>query len=173
MNLYTDVQRYEKLQHEDFDAIVTGELTHYAIWLEDGLAKIIADFFAKPSRKKQFIGLIVRGESLPFKIEIIRAIIPDFKNQTAAQQLSPLLKRIEAVSTRRNAFAHGFDVTPKSAKAASIHVELIRRAGKNKPFEVTPASHVATMNEMEQLLEAVTSIRKKLNVKPRTRSSGG
>ena len=29
--------RYKKLDRADFDAIATGELTHYAVWLEGSL----------------------------------------------------------------------------------------------------------------------------------------
>ena len=37
--------KYEDLDKADFDAIVTGELTHYALWHEGELNNIIEDYF--------------------------------------------------------------------------------------------------------------------------------
>jgi hypothetical protein len=36
---------YQNLNKEDFDAVVLGEVTHYALWLEDELNNIISDYF--------------------------------------------------------------------------------------------------------------------------------
>jgi len=160
-----DANRYKKLAPEDFDAIVTGELAHYAIWLEDGLVTIISEFFAVPSRKKDFIRLLLHREALTFqdKIEIVGTMVPLYANPVAAMELKVVLKKIEAFKSQRNAFAHGRDVTPESSKGASIHVELVGRTGKGKVIEVTPESHVKTLGEMDQLLEILTSISKRLN----------
>jgi hypothetical protein len=38
---------YNNLSKEDFDAIVTGELTHYTLWMEDEVNEFILDYFLK------------------------------------------------------------------------------------------------------------------------------
>jgi hypothetical protein len=160
------VDRYEKLPHEDFDAIVTGELAHFAIWLENALIDIISDFFAQPTRKLQFKRLLLRREGLTFqdKIDIVRAMIPEFRNPAAAQELKQILNKIESFKADRNAFAHGLDVTPESSKGARIHVEIVTRAGKERTVEVTPESHVRNLKAVEQLLQSLISISKKLDL---------
>jgi hypothetical protein len=44
--------KYEDLSHNDFDAIVTGELTHYALNLEGELIAIITDYFIGSDKKR-------------------------------------------------------------------------------------------------------------------------
>ena len=44
--------KYEDLSHNDFDAIVTGELTQYAINLEGELIDIITEYLKSPENKK-------------------------------------------------------------------------------------------------------------------------
>ncbi len=51
--------KYDDLSHEDFDAIVTGELTHYALWLEGEIINIIADYFiGSDAKRSDFKGSI-------------------------------------------------------------------------------------------------------------------
>ena len=165
MAIDLDANRYKKLSPEDFDALVTGELAHYAIWLEGVLVDIISDFFAKPSRKKDFVRLMLHRDGLTFqqKIEIVRAMLPLFKNIAATKELKALLTKTEAFKADRNAFAHGLDVTPKSLKGTCIHVEIVTRSGKEKRVEVTAESHTGTLEKADALFNDLTSAAKRLN----------
>ena len=158
-------KRYARLDHADFDAIVTGELTHYAIWLEDVLIEVISDYFARPSRKLQFKKLLLRRDGLTFqdKIEIVRAMLPEFKNSAVAQELKQLLTKVENFKSSRNAFAHGHDITPTGTNDSRIHVEIVNRAGKEKIVVVTPESHSKALRELEQLLKSLESVKKRLH----------
>lgn len=74
------------------------------------LSEIIANYFCRPSRKDQFTWLLLRREAMTFqnKIDIVRNMVPEFKNTAAAaaaQELKPLLKRVENFKEKRNAFA--------------------------------------------------------------------
>jgi len=161
---HSDKKKYEGLSHEDFDAIVTGELAHYTIWFDEALVKIISDFLGQPSREDLFKRLLLRREGLTVqdKIEIVSAMIPEFSDSTVAGELKQTLRKIEKFKTDRNAFAHGLDVTPKPLAANAIHIQTVTRAGKEKTIVITPETHVKTIDDAEKLLEAVTSISKKL-----------
>jgi hypothetical protein len=87
---------YEKLSKKDFDAVVTGELTHYAIWLEHGVIDIITDYFlGKSKRREDFKRLILLRDGLTFqdKLEIARAMIPLLEPRASQVGLSSLLKQ--------------------------------------------------------------------------------
>lgn len=121
---------YRRLSREDFDAVVTGELTHYAIWLEDEIVQILADHYSNDVSRSDFVRLILRRDGLTFqhKIEIARATLPLFRDQSAARTLKGLLSKIEAFKGFRNAFAHGLDETPDGVDG-EIHIGLANRAG--------------------------------------------
>jgi hypothetical protein len=154
---------YKKLHREDFDAIVTGELTHYAIWLEDEIVQILADHFSKKPARDDFVRLFLRRDGLTFqhKIEIARASLPLFGDPSAAAKLKVLLTQVEKFKGFRNAFAHGLDQTPDGADG-EIHVGMVNRAGKETIQKVTPESHTAMMESAERLLLDVRSVREKL-----------
>lgn len=155
---------YRALSKEDFDAIVTGELTHYAIRLEDELVGIISDYFVGGSKKRlNFIRLILRRDGLTFqdKIEIVRAMLPQFENPGAASSLKKLLTSVEEFKTLRNAFAHGFDATPTGG-GLSIRVEVVTRSGKEKIVEVSPDTHEELMSNAGKLLADLQRARKSL-----------
>jgi hypothetical protein len=99
----------------ELDALVTGQLTHYALWLEDEVIGIISDYFAVPSKKSDFDRLLLQRDGLTFqdKIEVVRAIVPLFKKREVASKLKSILGKVEKFKQVRNAFAHGRDVTPK------------------------------------------------------------
>ena len=64
---------YQNLNKEDFDAVVTGELTHYALWLEEEVNNIISDYFIMDSKQRsQFKRFLLFRDGLTFqdKIEI-------------------------------------------------------------------------------------------------------
>ncbi|MEZ0605729.1 hypothetical protein ACAX43_26705 [Paraburkholderia sp. IW21] len=156
---------YRRLSKEDFDAIVTGELTHYAIWFEDQIVAILADHFATDAVRSDFVRLFLRRDGLTFqdKIEIARAAVPSFKNRGVAATLPALLTRVETFKSFRNAFAHGIDETPENAGGA-IHVEVVNRAGKAKVVVVTPDSHEAMLESAERLLSQLKEVRDALSV---------
>ena len=155
---------YRDLSKEDFDAIVTGELTHYAIWMENVLIELISKHFCCSENRIDFERLLLRRDGLTFqdKIEIVRAMIPLFRNQPTAQRLRQLLGRVEEFKTNRNAFAHGVDVTPSNNPAGGILVEIVTRSGKEKVVSVSPESHEVTMAEAEALLKELQTARDEL-----------
>ncbi|MBU2768015.1 hypothetical protein HAP94_17995 [Acidithiobacillus ferrivorans] len=155
---------YRNLSKEDFDAIVTGELTHYSIWMENVLIDLISTQFSQPARRVDFERLLLRRDGLTFqdKIEIVRAMLPQFSNKLAAQKLKPLLTKIEEFKAYRNAFAHGTDVTPSNNQDGGIYIEIIARSGKEKLVLVTPESHEITMSEAEALLKELHMLRDEL-----------
>ena len=157
---------YQSRTREDFDAIVTGELTHYAIWLENVLIGVISDFFSPPRLRGHFERLLLRRDRLTFqdKIEIVRAMLPLFHNQGAAGRLKSLLPKVEEFKANRNAFAHGVDVTPSEISPPTIHVEIVTRSGKEKVVEVTPEAHEASLTRAEALLKELQDVRGQLCV---------
>lgn len=157
---------YQSLTREDFDAMVTGELTHYAIWLENVLIGVISDFFSTPKQRGDFERLLLRRDGLTFqdKIEIVRAMLHLFSNQGAAGQLKTLLSKVEEFKATRNAFAHGVDVTPSEIAPPTIHIEIVTRSGKEKVVEVSPKSHQASLVQAEALLKELQNVRMRLCV---------
>jgi hypothetical protein len=156
--------QYEKLDHEDFDAIVTGELTHYALWFEGEINNIISDYFIhRYDRLHVFKRLILYREGLTFqdKIEIVRGLIPNLGEIVEQLNLKSVLNRIEEFKAWRNSMAHGIDCS-NSKEPNKIIVEVVNRSGKEKQIEITPASHRETLKQAENLLTELTEIRKKL-----------
>jgi hypothetical protein len=157
---------YKKLTRDQFDAVVTGELTHYAIWLEEELVGIISGYFAKPDRLKDLSRLLLRRDGLTFqdKIEIVRAMAPLIANEELAGKLRKSLNRIEEFKANRNAFAHGLDVTPKDTLPPTVHIEVVNRAGKEKIVVVTPETHAQELANAESALAEIVSIREEIGV---------
>jgi len=156
--------KYEDLSHEDFDAIVTGELTHYALWLEGEIIDIITDYFIGSDLKRSdFKRLLLLRDGLTFqdKIEIVRAMIPLFSQNTTTVNLKSLLKHVEDFKSWRNALAHGADVSEDDEKP-ELKVEVVTRSGKEKVVRITPKSHEVKMAEAEKLLSDLSAARKAL-----------
>jgi hypothetical protein len=156
--------KYEDLSHEDFDAIVTGELTHYTLWLEDEIADIIVDYFLQSSPKKSdFKRLLLTRDGLTFqdKIDIVRAMIPLFGKSTTTTGLKLLLKHVEDFKSLRNALAHGVDASDNDTKP-ELKVEVVLRSGKKKIVHITPKSHETKVDEVDKLLSDLITARKAL-----------
>lgn len=154
---------YEKLSREEFDAIVTGELTHYAIWLEGEIINILADYFVGDSeRRENFITLLLRRDGLSFqdKIEILRAMTPIFGQVAIDEDLRGILQQVEELKSFRNAFAHGLDSS--TDQSHTISVEVVGRSGKPKVVTVTPDSHRAVMEKAEQLMSKLKTFRSRI-----------
>ena len=59
---------YATLERDEFDAVVTGELTHYALWLEGGLDSLLCDYFlGETPRRADFLRLLLQREGCPSK----------------------------------------------------------------------------------------------------------
>jgi hypothetical protein len=155
---------YNKLSKEEFDAIVTGEMTHFALWLEEELNEIICDYFLRENvLREDFKRLILRREGLTFqdKIDIVQGMLPIFGKEADAVELKSLLNRIEQFKSWRNALAHGLDV-PCESSGLKLRVEVMTRSGKGKTIEIDPNSHQIKMAELEELLNKVQAAREHL-----------
>ncbi|HYF90923.1 MAG TPA: hypothetical protein VD969_01620 [Symbiobacteriaceae bacterium] len=155
--------KYENLKPEDFDALVTGELTHYASWLEDELNDIITSFFVVPGRSSAFKRLLLYRDGLTFqdKIETVRGMIPELGDKAGTNALKSMLKEIEEFKASRNAMAHGLDASDNSSRLIR-KVEIINRAGKPNIIEISPQAHRRTIAKVESLLTRVQEVRKVL-----------
>jgi hypothetical protein len=152
------------MNKEDFDAVVTGELTHYALWLEEEVNNIISDYFITDSKKRsQFKRFLLHRDGLTFqdKIEIVRGMLPLFSAAAEELDLKSLLKEIEEFKSWRNALAHGLDISP-DGKEPLIKVEVVTRSGKERVYEITPQTHETTMKNTADLLVRLQKARKKL-----------
>lgn len=146
---------YAELSKEDFDAIVTGELTHYAIWHESELEDFISQYFSNSKKKRtQFKQIFLRRDMLKTqdKIEVTKAIL-------ALMDLTPieiakwksLLKRVDDFKTYRNTMAHGLDVTDDNY-SGEIVIEVITRSNNIRHLKITPDSFKKILQEAESLL---------------------
>jgi len=153
--------RYDDLDKEDFDAIVTGELTHYAIWMEDEINRLITDYFvSEKTKSNDFRRLLLYRDGLTFqdKLEIARGMTPLLGLNDQDQKLfRAILNAVEDFKSWRNAMAHGLDMTPGDYKGV-IRIEIVSRSGKEKTIEVTPESHRAKMDEAEKLYLSLKNI---------------
>jgi len=155
---------YQNIDKEDFDAVVTGQLAHYGLWLEEELNNIITDYFITDvTNQSEFRRLVLYREGLTFqdKIEIVRGMLPLFGAAAKEVDLKSLLKEIEDFKSWRNALAHGLDVSPDD-KRPLIKVEVVTRSGKEKQFEITPKSHKVTIKKTQGLLMRIQKARKRL-----------
>jgi hypothetical protein len=153
---------YKSLEKEDFDAIVTGELTHYAIWFEGEIINIITDHFLGDSPKRDdFNRLLLLRDGLTFqdKIEIVRGMIPLFQGKVDEAYFKKLLKDVENFKSLRNALSHGREIDYKNQ---TISVELVNRAGKQKIHKISPTSHEKMLEDLEGLLSELKQTRKTL-----------
>jgi hypothetical protein len=152
---------YRELSKEDFDAIVTGELTHVAIWLEGEVHGIICDYFVSEKAKwDDFLRLVLRRDGLTFqdKIEIVRGMLPLFPD-SAQTTLKRLLLRVEEFKAIRNAFVHGLDVSADEHDPLKMRVEIIGRNGKEKVIEISPETHQELLDDAQSLLAELNRAR--------------
>ena len=156
--------QYEKLNKENFDAIVTGQLTHYALWLEDELDSIIINYFGvKKSRRDEFKRIILLRNGLTFqdKLEIVRGMIPLLGEVGESCNLKQILKDVEEFKSWRNAMAHGQDVSDDEW-AGKLKICVTTRSGTEKIIEITPDSHSKRMDDTEVLLVKLKAAREAL-----------
>ncbi len=144
-----------------FDALVTGELTHHAIWLEGELDSIMCDYFVGIGVKaKEFTRLFLRRDGLTFqdKIEIVRGMLPLFEPEAEMLNLKFLLNRVEEFKSWRNAMAHGRNV-PHNDPELKLRIEVVTRSGKEKVVEITPESHKRKIEEARALYRELEAAR--------------
>lgn len=137
-----------------FDAVVTGEFTHYAIWLEGALNEMIVSYFITNKNKRgDFERLILHRNGLNFqdKLEIVRAMIPLIP-ESRRTELKQVLTEMEDFKSRRNSLAHGHSVCGPD-EGAVIRVEIIGRSGKPKTVEITPETHKKLIKDTKVLVE--------------------
>lgn len=157
--------RYRKFEKEDFDAIVTGELTHFALWMEGQLEELITNFFCQDGKGTEFRRILLRRDGLNFqdKIEIVRAMLPLFGNQEAADEIKVTLQKVEEFKANRNTTAHGVDVTDKYDPDLGLEIEVVGRSGKQKFITITPESHNEMMDGAEELLKELQTLKERLS----------
>jgi hypothetical protein len=157
-------EAYAKLDAESFDAIVTGELVHQALHVEQVLVSIICDHFCREGVENDFRRLLLYRDGLSFqdKIEIVRALLPTLRPTDLASQLKTALQQAEELKSLRNAFAHGLDVVGIPGDDLEIKIEIVGRSGKEKRISVTPTSHCQTMLQAEELVAKLRFIAKNL-----------
>lgn len=156
--------KYSKLSQEDFDAIVTGELTHYNMWLEDEIDGIICGYFIEDVFKiLDFRRLFLLRDGLTFqdKIEIVRGMLPSLESEIKTANLKNILKQVEDFKAWRNAMAHGRDCSDEEW-AFKLKIETVSRSGKEKILEITPESHVQMLSDVDDLLERLRDVRLEL-----------
>lgn len=156
---------YGALDKEDFDAVVTGELTHLAIWLEDELNGIVTDYFVGDANRsgefRRFL-LLRDGLTAQDKLEVVRAMLPLFKlSEAELVDWKKILKGIEEFKRWRNAMAHGLDVTPDPYQKELV-IEIVTRSGAGRQIKVTPAAHETLLRDTTALLERVRKARASL-----------
>jgi len=159
--------QYTKHNRQDFDAIVTGELAHYAIWMEEALAQIIASYFCKPALAKSFKELVLRRDGMTFqnKIDLVRTILSEIASPEDAPHIKQTLNDVDELKEFRNALAHGLDVSPDES-SLHIVIETISRTGKPRKFEITPENHAARMNKANSTLSSLDKIAEQFKVAP-------
>jgi hypothetical protein len=146
-----------------FDALVTGELTHSAIALENELDGIISDYFVGINQKAvDFTRLFLRRDGLTFqdKIEVVRGMLPLFQESIDLDDLKSHLNRVEEFKSWRNAMAHGRNI-PVDEAELKLRIITVTRSGKEQIIEITPDSHRRRIEDMQVLrgeLEMIRSV---------------
>jgi hypothetical protein len=155
---------YSSLTVEKFDAVVTGELTHQALYCEGELVGIITEHFCRRGTGEDFRRLLLYRDGLTFqdKIEIVRAMLPLLTNDSEVSRLKIALRKVEELKALRNAFAHGLDTSPTLDGKLSITIEVVSRSGVEKHITVTPETHCHIMQETEDLINELHGIRQEL-----------
>lgn len=146
---------YDTMGIEEFDAVVTGELTHYALHMEHHLEKCITQFFGV-RRADDFFRIVLRRDGLTFqdKIEIVRAFEP---LAPRAAGLGKVLKEVEEFKALRNSAAHGRDDGSVQSPLKLVFGS-VSRSGKEKLVEITPKSHRAFLLQADDLLERLARV---------------
>lgn len=101
--------KYVDLDRVDFDAIVSGELTHYALWFEEQLEFFILAYFIDDSRVvDDFSSTFIHAREFTMsrKIEFVRKLLRSRKFPRSDEFLSAI-SEVERIVALRNAMAHG------------------------------------------------------------------
>ena len=115
--------KYNDLDRIWFDAIVTGELTHYALWFEEQLEfLILAYFISDPRVTDNFSSTFVRSREFTMarKTELVKKILKSSKHSRSDEFLA-VFGELEKIIAIRNAMAHGKDV---GGKGLELRIEI-------------------------------------------------
>ncbi|QLE97784.1 hypothetical protein [Neptunomonas phycophila] len=153
---------YESLSQDEFDAFVTGELTHRALTLEDQINAIICEHFIGGCSPKEdlFRRLILDRDGLTSqdKIEIVRAMLPALGQPAIDSDLKGILGEVEKFKSERNAMAHG-QCRTDSATPLKLRIRMVSRSGKEKIVEITPESHRKSIKKADDLIGRLAKAR--------------
>jgi hypothetical protein len=160
---------YTNLSKNDFDAIVTGELTHFCLWMEEEINAFILDYFLKgSSRKEHFKEVFFERECLTFqdKIDLIKATLNLYGTPEQRSTGKKMMKQVEDFKRVRNAFAHGKE--HHNSKELKIQIVLLNRSGNKQTHEVTPESHSKFIDSAYSFLEELRKWNKEFKEHKRT-----
>jgi hypothetical protein len=150
---------YRKMTREEFDAIVTGELTHHVAWLESELETAIENYFSVPANNREIFRRLVlqrEGMTVQNKIELVHSIIREGKfDDEYRKAWKTVLARIEEIKRIRNAMAHGKD---NGGTGLEMRIGYVNRAGKEIEIEVNPDLHVKRLADAERLMTMVKTL---------------
>lgn len=155
---------YTILSIEEFDAIVTVEIGHLVLWMEEEISRFICHYYvSNVFKRSQFIKLMLYREGLTFqdKLEILQATLPIWGDKAVA--MKSIIRRIEKFKALRNALAHGRKAE-RDETELKIKVDVVSRSGKEKSVEITPYSHKKNCEMGEQLLSELKENLAKLNI---------
>jgi hypothetical protein len=154
---------YRTMTREDFDAIVTGELTHQAVWLEIELETAIENCFAVPqAARESFRRLMLKRDGMTFlnKIELVRSIVDEGQfEQSYKTAWKKAFTEIDEIRRIRNAMAHGQDI---GGSGLEIRIGYINRSGKEVEITVTPDNHVKLLDKADKLRAEVKALAAKI-----------
>lgn len=150
--------KYGDLDRVWFDAIVTGELTHYALWFEEQLEFLILAYFTDDPRVvDDFFSTFVRSREFTMarKIDFARKIVKN-SNHSRSGEFTVVFGELEKIIAIRNAMAHGRDVGGQGLK---LRIEIESYGGKAKTIEISPDTHSQIMDSAEQCLEKLKELK--------------
>jgi hypothetical protein len=150
--------KYTELDRVWFDAIVTGELTHYALWFEEQLEFLVMAFFLNDHRVIELFSMTFlrsRDFTMAKKTEFVKTVLKGWDDSRSGEFLSAI-KDMEEIIAIRNAMAHGRDV---GGTGLSLSIEIVSHGGKAKTIEITPESHEQIMDTAERCLDKLKELK--------------
>jgi hypothetical protein len=149
---------YRDLDRAEFDAIVTGELTHYALWFEEQLDFLITVYFINDPRVIDRFSLIFlrsREFSTSRKMTLINSLLKGWADNRSKEFLS-VITEVEQIIAIRNAMAHGRDV---GGTGLDLLVAIQSHGGKTKNISITPDTHEEMLEVAERCLNKLKELK--------------
>jgi hypothetical protein len=151
--------KYQKLEREEFDAIVTGEMTHYALWFEDQLEALITLYFVDdPNVIELFEATFIRSRhfSLSQKLEFTKKLLRQWSDSKRSSEFKAVIEEVETLIAIRNTMAHGRDI---GGTGLELLIEIQSYGGKTKEISITPETHEAAMATAERCLTKLKELK--------------